>query len=58
MSTNKDVDFAGFNVIIEFGEAGFFVVVAIKTGDFGFGEEAGEFDSRSLVPKPLWMMPG
>ncbi len=43
LSTNKDVDFAGFNVIIEFGEAGFFVVVAIKTGDFGFGEEAGEF---------------
>lgn len=43
LSTNKDVDFAGFNVIIEFSEAGFFVVVAIKTGDFGFGEEAGEF---------------
>lgn len=43
MSTNKDVDFAGFDVIIEFCEAGFFVIVAIKTGDFGFGEEAGEF---------------
>ena len=43
LSTNKDVDFAGFDVIVEFGEAGFFVVVAIKTGDFGFGEEAGEF---------------
>ncbi len=43
LSTNKDVDFAGFNVIIEFGEAGFFVIVAIKTSDFGFGEEAGEF---------------
>lgn len=43
LGANKDVNGAGFDVGIEMGEILAFFIVTVKTGDFGFGEEAGEF---------------
>lgn len=43
LGADEDLDFAGFDVVIEVGEVGAFFVVAVEAGDFGFGEDAGEF---------------
>lgn len=53
LSTNKDVDFAGFNVIIEFSEAGFLLLSPSKRAILALGKRRVSSDSRSLVPKPL-----
>ena len=48
MGADEDLVGAGFDVGIELGEGFGFEVVAVKTGDFGFGEEAGEFGFKEF----------
>ncbi len=43
LGADEEVELAGFDGLIKFGEGSGFGVVAVKTGDFGFGKEDGEF---------------
>lgn len=51
LSTDKDVDFAGFDVIIELAEAVFLSIVAVEASDLGFREEASELGFKEFGAK-------
>lgn len=53
MGADEDLVGAGFDVGIELGEGFGFEVVAVKTGDFGLGEEAGEFGFKEFGAEAL-----
>jgi len=53
LGANEEVDFAGFDIIIELGETGFFVVVAVEARDGSFGEEARELGFEEFGAKTL-----
>ena len=51
LGADKNVDFAGFDFGIEVGEVLTLLIIAIKAGDFGTGEEAGEFGFEQFGTK-------
>ena len=53
MGADEDVDGAGFNVVVQRGEVFGFLVVAVKTGDFGLWEEFRELGFEKLGTKAL-----
>lgn len=48
LGTDEDVDGAGFDVVVETGKVVGFFVVAVETGNAGFGEEVLEFGFEEL----------
>lgn len=51
LGADQDVDGTGLNIIVEAGKSFRFLIVAVETGDFGFGEEFGEFGFEEFGTK-------
>ena len=53
LGADEDVDGAGFDIVVQGGEVFGFLVVAVKTGDFGLWEEFRELGFEKLGTKAL-----
>ena len=53
LGADEDVNIAGFDIVVECGEVFGFLVVTVKTGDFGFWEESRELGFKELGTKAL-----
>lgn len=53
LGADEDIDGAGFNVVVEGGEILGFLVVAVKSGDFGLWEKPRELGFEKLGTKAL-----
>lgn len=53
MGADEDVNIAGFDIVVERGEVFGFLVVTVKTGDFGFWEESRKLGFEELGAKAL-----
>lgn len=48
LSADQDLNLAGFDRLIEFAQGSIFIVITVKTADFGLWEEPGELGLEEL----------